>query len=183
MNAGKTTVQAQAGYAHHGNAPVDARDLRTTVALEGDGPCIARARHLAADFLAGVQAELGLPVYRRALDVTQLVVSELVTNACKYAPGPILMELGISDALVEVNIWDSNPALPLARPANADRIGRHGLEIVTALARSVEARREPVGKRIIVGIALTDDAHDDPDAADAPGALITPDDPDGAAPA
>jgi anti-sigma regulatory factor (Ser/Thr protein kinase) len=156
MNAGKPTVQAQAAHAHDGGVTADERDVRTTVALDGEAPCIAQARRLAADFLARVQAELGLPVYRRALDAVQLVVSELVTNACKYAPGPVLMELRITDALVEVTVWDSEPSLPLARAANAGRVGRHGLEIVTALAQSIEARREPVGKRIIVGIALTD---------------------------
>jgi hypothetical protein len=41
---------------------------------------IASARHLAAGFLTRVQAEYGLPVSQRATDLTQLVVSELVTK-------------------------------------------------------------------------------------------------------
>lgn len=40
------------------------------------------------EFLTRVQAEYGLPVSARAMDLTQLVVSEPVTNARKYAPGP-----------------------------------------------------------------------------------------------
>ncbi|MFI5681274.1 hypothetical protein [Streptomyces cellulosae] len=35
------------------------------------------------------------------MDLNQLVVSELVTNARKYAPGPVLMELRIAGSLVE----------------------------------------------------------------------------------
>ena len=135
--------------------------IQDTVALDGDGSCIAEARHRAVDFLVRVQAEHGLPVSARAMDLTQLVVSELVTNARKYAPGPVLMELRIVGAMVEVVVWDSDPVLPVARAADAGRVGQHGLEIVMAVAQSFEAHREPVGKRITAGIALSDD----PDAA------------------
>ncbi|MFH8798097.1 ATP-binding protein [Streptomyces sp. NPDC017936] len=131
--------------------------LQTTAALDGDGTDIAHARHLAADFLARVQAEHGLPVSQRAMDVTQLVVSELVTNARKYAPGPVLLDVRIVDDTVEVVVWDSDPVLPVARAADAGRVGQHGLEIVMALAQGFEAQREPVGKRITARIALLDD--------------------------
>ncbi|MGW7256543.1 ATP-binding protein [Streptomyces sp. NPDC054834] len=134
-----------------------AQTIQTTVALDGDGTCIAQARHLTADFLARVQAEHGLPVSERAVDVTQLVVSELVTNACKYAPGPVLMDLRIAGDLVEVVVWDSDPVLPVARAADAGRVGQHGLEIVMAIAQGFEAQREPVGKRITARIAMLDD--------------------------
>ncbi|MFE6489967.1 hypothetical protein ACFVGN_44530 [Streptomyces sp. NPDC057757] len=39
------------------------------------------------DFLARVQAAYGLPVSAHAMDLTQLVVSELATNCLKCAPG------------------------------------------------------------------------------------------------
>ncbi|MFE1376905.1 ATP-binding protein, partial [Streptomyces pharetrae] len=52
--------------------------------LHGDGTVIATARQLAAGFLTPMQADHGLHVSQRALDLTQLVVSELVTNARKY---------------------------------------------------------------------------------------------------
>ncbi|BCL18228.1 hypothetical protein GCM10017668_00710 [Streptomyces tuirus] len=39
---------------------------------------------------------IGLPVPARAMDLTQLVVSELFTHALKYAAGPVLMELRIA---------------------------------------------------------------------------------------
>ncbi|MFH9657627.1 ATP-binding protein [Streptomyces sp. NPDC017248] len=139
----------------------DAPPLQDTVALDGDGHVIAEARHRALDFLTRVQAEHGLPVSARAMDLTQLVVSELVTNARKYAPGPVLMELRIIGAVVEVIVWDSDPVLPVARAADADRVGQHGLEIVMAVAQGFEAQREPVGKRITVRIALPDDPGGD----------------------
>jgi anti-sigma regulatory factor (Ser/Thr protein kinase) len=135
----------------------DERTLQTTVALDGDGPVIAQARHLAADFLTRVQAEYGLPVSQRAMDLTQLVVSELVTNARKYAPGPVLLDLRIAGDTVEVVVWDSDPILPVARAADVGRVGQHGLEIVMAVAQGFQAQREPVGKRITARIALADD--------------------------
>ncbi|MFF4213717.1 ATP-binding protein [Streptomyces sp. NPDC001796] len=139
-----------------GTAP-DERTLQATVALSEDGMDIAQARHLAAGFLTRVQAEHGLPISRRAMDLTQLVVSELVTNARKYAPGPILLDLRIAGDTVEVVVWDSDPVLPAARAADAGRVGQHGLEIVMAVSQGFEAQREPVGKRITARIALLDD--------------------------
>ncbi|MFJ8596932.1 ATP-binding protein [Streptomyces sp. NPDC093598] len=139
-----------------GTAPGE-QTMQTTVALEGDGTVIAQARHLATQFLTRVQAEQGLPVSQRAVDLTQLVVSELVTNARKYAPGPVLMDLRIAGDMVEVVVWDSEPVLPVARAADAGRVGQHGLEIVMAVAQGFEVQREPVGKRITVRIALLDD--------------------------
>lgn len=49
---------------------------------------IAVARDRARSFLTDVQAVHGLPVSARAMGMVRLVVSELVTNARKYAPGP-----------------------------------------------------------------------------------------------
>ncbi|WP_228980251.1 ATP-binding protein [Streptomyces sp. DH12] len=134
--------------------------LQDIVALDGDGSCIAEARHRAADFLARVQGEYGLPVSARAMDLTQLVVSELVTNARKYAPGPVLMELRLVGDSVEVVVWDSDPVLPVARAADPGRVGQHGLEIVMAVAQGFEVQREPVGKRVTARIALPDDPGD-----------------------
>ncbi|MGW0570746.1 ATP-binding protein [Streptomyces tauricus] len=131
--------------------------IQDTIALDGDGVVIAQARHRAAGFLTRVQAEHGLPVSARVMDLTQLVVSELVTNACKYAPGPVLVDLRVTGDAVEVAVWDSDPVLPVARAAEAGRVGQHGLEIVMAVAQGFEAQRQPVGKRVTVRIALLDD--------------------------
>lgn len=131
--------------------------MQTSAALVADGEDIARGRRLAADFLTRVQAEHGIPVSQRAMDLTRLVVSELVTNARKYAPGPVLLDLRITGSVVEVVVWDSDPVLPVARAADAGRVGQHGLEIVMAVSQGFEAQREPVGKRITARIALADD--------------------------
>ncbi|MFG3251736.1 ATP-binding protein [Streptomyces sp. NPDC048187] len=132
---------------------------RTSVALQGAAG-IAGARRAADAFLTRARTEHGVSVSQRAWDLTRLVVSELVTNAHKYAPGPALMDLRLHGGTVEVAVWDSGPELPIARAADAGRVGQHGLEIVMAVAQGFEARREPVGKRIIVRLPLEDEPHD-----------------------
>ncbi|OUC95452.1 ATP-binding protein [Streptomyces swartbergensis] len=67
-------------------------------------------------------------------------------------------DLRITGDTVEVVVWDCDPVLPVARAADAGRVGQHGLEIVMAVAQGFEAQREPVGKRITARIALMDDA-------------------------
>ncbi|MBT3150539.1 ATP-binding protein [Streptomyces sp. CHD11] len=123
--------------------------------LEGSED-IAQARSLTRSFLACLQAVHGLEVSVRAVWAIQLVVSELVTNARKYAPGPCLLTLKAGEEAVEVTVWDSESCLPVARSADPGRVGQHGLEIVTAVCSSFEMHREPGGKRITASVALAD---------------------------
>ncbi|MET7552317.1 MULTISPECIES: ATP-binding protein [unclassified Streptomyces] len=123
---------------------------------------IAVARDLARSFLTDVQAVHGLPVSGRAMGMVQLVVSELVTNARKYAPGPCLLTLEVDGgSAVEVTVWDSNPTPPAILAPDPTRIGQHGLEIVMAVGQSFAFHREPVGKRITTAIVLADDPGGD----------------------
>ncbi|WP_233478059.1 ATP-binding protein [Streptomyces mobaraensis] len=125
-------------------------------AFEADAE-IGQARDLARSFLMDAQAVHGLPVSERAMGMVLLVVSELVTNARKYAPGPCLLSLELGDGAVEVTVWDSDPGLPSVGAPDAGRIGQHGLEIVMAVCRSFAMHREPVGKRITAAVVLADD--------------------------
>ncbi|GGQ90781.1 ATP-binding protein [Streptomyces asoensis] len=134
--------------------------LSVSGAFEGSED-IAVARDLARTFLTDVQALHGLPVSGRAMGTVQLVVSELVTNARKYAPGTCLLTLEISGGAVEVTVWDSNPTPPAVLAPDPTRIGQHGLEIVMAVCQSFAVHREPVGKRITTAIVLADDPGGD----------------------
>jgi anti-sigma regulatory factor (Ser/Thr protein kinase) len=144
------------GAAHTGdrlsNAPV-----KVSAEYQGMPGDIARGRELAREFLARVHAAQGAAVSDRAVEVVQLVVSELLTNACKYAPGPSLVDLELTGDRVQVTVWDSAPVLPVPATADPGRIGRHGLEIVMAVCESFEVHREPVGKRMRAAVGLADD--------------------------
>ncbi|WP_037667625.1 ATP-binding protein [Streptomyces afghaniensis] len=135
--------------------------VETVVSVSGafeSSEDIAVARDLARSFLSDVQAVHGLAGVRaREWAVVQLVVSELVTNARKYAPGPCLLTLEVNGGAVEVAVWDSNPTPPAILAPDPMRIGQHGLEIVMAVGQSFAVHREPVGKRITTTIALADD--------------------------
>ncbi|MFE3031758.1 ATP-binding protein [Streptomyces canus] len=133
----------------------DGRLTRVGFALARDDGCIARARRYAADFLARLRDEYGRDVSPHTVGTTQLVVSELITNALKYASGPVVMELRSTGAQVEIIVGDNDPTLPSAQPTDPDRVGRHGLEIVRAVTQRLDIQRLGVGKRITAFIALT----------------------------
>ncbi|MFE7076918.1 ATP-binding protein [Streptomyces sp. NPDC057620] len=67
-----------------------------------------------------------MPVTARAVDLTELVVSELVTNARVHALGPAVLELRVTDTAVEVSVQDSVPVPPPAHAVDPRRVGRHG---------------------------------------------------------
>ncbi|MFE8936015.1 ATP-binding protein [Streptomyces sp. NPDC007872] len=120
---------------------------------EGEG-LVAEARDRATAFLEKARTVWGVPVSERAEELTRLVVSELVTNARRHAPGPVLLQLRIGAGTVDVVVWDSEPTVPAAHAADPDRVGQHGLEIVQAVARELRVRREPVGKRVTARVDL-----------------------------
>ncbi|EGX58148.1 ATPase [Streptomyces zinciresistens K42] len=124
--------------------------------LLGAGASISEARHHAAAFLDRARADNGLDVSDRASDIVQLVVSELVTNAYKYAPGPVRLELRLTAHAVDIVVRDGDPTVPAARTADPRRVGQHGLEIVSAVSEALEVAVEPHGKSITARIALSD---------------------------
>ncbi|MFE6826663.1 ATP-binding protein [Streptomyces sp. NPDC057690] len=139
-----------------GSSAPGGNPAETMVALDGKDGCIARARRLTGDFLRRVQSRDGLAVSDRAMDLSQLVVSELVTNALRYAPGPVLLQLRIAGAAVEIVVWDSDPVLPVPQAPDPTRVGQHGLEIVRAVVENFVVAQEPVGKRIVARLGLSD---------------------------
>ncbi|MFI9773041.1 ATP-binding protein [Streptomyces sp. NPDC052415] len=141
---------------NEGQEPLSGRPLAVAAAFEGDQG-IGEARAVARDFLSSVQVVHGLPVSARASGMVQLVVSELVTNARKYAPGPCLLDLEVIGGAVQISVWDQSTDLPSVQAADPERVGQHGLEIVMAVCQDFCVHREPVGKRITASVVLADD--------------------------
>ncbi|MGV2919724.1 MULTISPECIES: ATP-binding protein [Streptomyces] len=136
-----------------GGEPLDGARLAVSTAIEGSGE-IAGAREVARSFLADVQALHGPALSGGARGVVPLVVSELVTNACKYAPGLCLLALEVVDGAIRISVWDSSATLPTVLEPDPGRIGQHGLEVVAALCESLTAEREPLGKRVTAIVAM-----------------------------
>lgn len=134
---------------------VPVEPLRRAAHYTGEPGCIAQARTFAALFVDQLRTEWCATVDGRVDGEVLLVVSELVTNADRHSHGPYILELEGTDASVTVSVWDSSAALPLRFPRDPERIGRHGLEIVHALAAEVTAERVPVGKRVSAVVRLS----------------------------
>lgn len=116
-----------------GLQPLVKRPTSVSVAFEGSAE-IAEARDLAQSFLADLQAVHGMTVSARVKGMVQLVVSELVANARKCAPGPCLLTLEAADGAVDVTVWDSEPRLPVAqanRPEQGEsaRVGNRDQQV------------------------------------------------------
>ncbi|AGS67719.1 regulatory protein [Streptomyces collinus Tu 365] len=128
--------------------------LRRAAHYTGEPGCIAEARGFAAQFLEQLRTEWCADIDSRTDGELLLVVSELVTNADQHSNGPYILELEGTDTAVEVAVYDSNAALPRRFPRNPERVGRHGLEIVHAVASQVTVQRVPVGKRVCARVDL-----------------------------
>ncbi|MGW2931751.1 ATP-binding protein [Streptomyces sp. NPDC055722] len=128
--------------------------LRRAAHYTGEPGSIAEARAFGELFVEQLRSEWCAAIDARATGDVLLVVSELVTNAQRHSHGPYILELEGTDTVVTVAVYDSSNTLPLRFPKDPGRIGRHGLEIVHALADHVACERVPVGKCIKAVVKL-----------------------------
>ena len=133
---------------------VPVEPLRCAAHYTGEPGCIAESRAFTARYLLRLRTEWCAVIDGRADDELLLVVSELVTNADQHSSGPYILELEGTDSAVTVTVYDSSLALPRRFPKDPERVGRHGLEIVHALAAEVTVERVPVGKRVCARLPL-----------------------------
>ncbi|GHB40168.1 ATP-binding protein [Streptomyces viridiviolaceus] len=136
---------------------VPVEPLRRAAHFTGEPGCIAEARSFASLFLDQLRTEWCATIGPRADGAVLLVVSELVTNADRHSNGPYILELEGTDDSVAVTVYDSSGAVPRRFPRDPERVGRHGLEIVHALAETLVVERVPVGKRVRALVRLEDD--------------------------
>ena len=79
------------------------------------------------------------------LATTELLVSELVTNAVRYSRGDVTLRLVNEKALV-CEVLDNSAALPRLRQTNGEDESGRGLQVVRQLSKRWGARRTPTGK-------------------------------------
>ncbi|MFD5462630.1 SpoIIE family protein phosphatase [Kitasatospora sp. NPDC127059] len=108
--------------------------------IEPDPTQVARARQLAADQLAAWGLE-------ETAFVTELVVSELVTNAIKYGQPPIRLRL-IRDTSLICEVSDGSATAPHLRRARIFDEGGRGLMLVAQLTQGWGTRHTTSGKTI-----------------------------------
>ncbi|OEV04753.1 SpoIIE family protein phosphatase [Streptomyces oceani] len=86
-------------------------------------------------------------------DAVELLVSEVVTNAVRYAERPITLRLLRTDVL-RCEVGDDVPQLPRLRQARATDEGGRGLYLVNRIARRWGATRLSTGKVVWFEVAL-----------------------------
>jgi len=114
------------------------RDRHVTWALGRDLTSVRHARSLIREPME----HWGLS---DLLPVTELLVSELVTNALRYSPGEVTLRMVLEGALV-CEVRDNSAALPRLRHAGAGDENGRGLQVVSQLAHRWGTRRTRSGK-------------------------------------
>ncbi|MFF4276339.1 SpoIIE family protein phosphatase [Streptomyces sp. NPDC001536] len=89
------------------------------------------------------------------VDTTELLVSELVTNALRYGEGEIRLRLLLDRTLV-CEVWDSGLVQPRRRRARDTDEGGRGLQLVGLLSAAWGSRRTPLGKTVWFELPLPD---------------------------
>ncbi|WP_344829557.1 SpoIIE family protein phosphatase [Actinocorallia longicatena] len=115
-------------------------DTRESWTLPNDPAAVRRARGL-------VRTQLDLWGLEDLSYTTELLVSELVTNALRYSPGTLELRLLLERGLV-IEVMDRSAALPRLRRAADDDEGGRGLLVVSEYARRWGARRTALGKAV-----------------------------------
>ncbi|MGW6689981.1 ATP-binding protein [Streptomyces sp. NPDC054961] len=125
----------------------DARPTEIRLDLDGAPGCIAAAREAALSFLRHHAPPGPLTLH----DDVVLVVSELVTNAVRHAPGPLVLELALVPGGIGIAVRDTSSRLPHAR--TPDLTGGRGWRIIQSLARQVSVVPLRDGKTVRVELA------------------------------
>ncbi|CAO0832259.1 PPM-type phosphatase domain-containing protein OS=Streptomyces microflavus OX=1919 GN=Smic_65070 PE=4 SV=1 [Streptomyces microflavus] len=108
--------------------------------LPAEAVAVGRARELAT-------RQLGVWGLEELSFATELVVSELVTNAVRYAGGPLRLRL-IRDRTLLCEVADTGHTSPHLRHSAEDDEGGRGLFIVAQLVQRWGTRYTPAGKTI-----------------------------------
>lgn len=126
-------------------AALDAGKVRTW-RLPRDPAGVAGARKVASEQLVA----WGLSA---AVFATELIVSELVTNAVRYGGDPIVLRL-IRDSTLICEVSDGSSTAPHLRRARVFDEGGRGLMLVAQIAERWGTRQTPTGKTIWTEQAL-----------------------------
>ncbi|MGP3985290.1 ATP-binding SpoIIE family protein phosphatase [Streptomyces sp. 3N207] len=120
---------------------------------------VARARELTCEQLAA----WGLDALS---DTTELLVSELVTNALRYGEGNIRLRLLLERTLV-CEVWDAGQVQPRRRRARDTDEGGRGLQLVDLLSTGWGSRRVPSGKAVWFQLPRPEEGRSAPDPTEA----------------
>jgi anti-sigma regulatory factor (Ser/Thr protein kinase) len=128
--------------AHYGTR---APEHHAAYRFDGSGSCVSTAREVARTYLEQCAPLLPDVATGDAL----VLVSELVTNAVVYAPGPCSLYLVEADTELTIAVSDTSTVTPQPRVPNRDRGGGFGWHLLRHLTRRLDVYvRPPWGKTV-----------------------------------
>ncbi|MFE3036402.1 ATP-binding protein [Streptomyces canus] len=94
----------------------------------------------------------------RVMDA-ELVVSELISNVLRHAPGPCAMTLRLTGTELSISMHDTSPEAPVVQPPDRRRVGGHGLYLVHSVSDRVVVTPRGPGKEITAHLRLVASDH------------------------
>jgi anti-sigma regulatory factor (Ser/Thr protein kinase) len=90
-----------------------------------------------------------------AVDLVELLTSEVVTNAVKYgsADTGIVLAVSCADGHVTVSVTDANPSAPVVHRSGPEDLGGRGMELVELLAQEWGVEPRADGKTVWFTVA------------------------------
>lgn len=137
-------------------------DSGFTEELSSDPRSVSRARRLVA-------AALEDAGHDSLVDVTTLLVSEVVTNAVLHAGTPIRLDCSWNESCVRVEVHDGSGVLPSRRHYDAEATTGRGLGLIAALAAGWGVEARPEGKLLWFEVGSSPSAADAGDDRPTPG--------------
>jgi serine phosphatase RsbU (regulator of sigma subunit)/anti-sigma regulatory factor (Ser/Thr protein kinase) len=111
------------------------------LALSGEPDAVPRARRFTTSSLTGVPAALA--------EDSELLVTELVTNAVLHGAPPVTLRLIRDGEAVRVEVWDGGRAVPIRALGSTEAMTGRGLSLVAALANNWGVDRSTDGGKLV----------------------------------
>ena len=131
-------------------------DRRHSWTLPCDPAAVRRARGLVSTALAAWDLD-------ELSYTTELLASELITNALRYAPGQSIELRLLYEGTLICEVLDCSAALPRLRHATDEEESGRGLQVVSRLAHRWGTRRTTIGKVVWCEQAIPGADHDTAD--------------------
>ncbi|MEU1851289.1 ATP-binding protein [Streptomyces sp. NPDC019990] len=121
----------------------------------GDGAASAADARLALRIFLAHGAHTAPPLIPAPLAAdAELVVSELITNSVRHAPGPCELILRLFRGKLAITVRDTSAEQPTVREDDRCRVGGHGLRLVHKVSDRVAVSPRATGKQITAYLRL-----------------------------